>query len=295
MKTRFYHLRQEEVIGSSTAYDGAYGTLFALSTSNYTPYDLFCFNMKFGEELRRINPDLAHSLVPEDDPDSDRVYLHVQLLHGADRVGTDDSSHFSTLIEKCHQVAPGKFLFLSTHFDIYYQEVLLPKLWLQLVLPRIEFTRKIEYISGEVYDLEAEVIDECLYLRLSPDTDYMRDFNELKLQTLNYLSELYSSGAIALPDNSPLIRKWDLSYVSPGLYKADWTNYLFARNKSDFLLQRALGSETITLQVPTDKRLPVSRALNNTDHFFIEGEIVVKATSLNQALRVARKVLSASS
>lgn len=291
-RTQFYHLRQEMVIGKMIPYAGTYGTPFALGSSNYTLYDLFCFNGKFAEKLRRINPELSHCLTPEDDTESDRVYLCVRLLYGAEPVQSSDQEVITALIARCHAEALGKVLFLSTHFDIYYEDVLLPKLWLQLVVPRIEFVRHIQYISGEVLDLEVEVDDGCLYLRVSPDTDYQKDLDELKLQTLRYLSSLYVSGVIALPADSPVISRWRLRLIAPGLYLAPWTNYHFARNKSDFLLRLALGAKTITLHVPRESQEDVTRALR-LEHFFLEDQVVVIVEGLNQALRVTRSVMKA--
>lgn len=291
-RTQFYHLRQEMIIGKMTPYEGTYGTPFALGSSNYTLYDLFCFNGKFAEKLRRINPELSHCLTPEDDTESDRVYLHVRLLHGAEPVQSSNEEVIATLIARCHAEAVGKVFFLSTHFDIYYEDVLLPKLWLQLVVPRIEFVRHIQYLSGEVLDLQAEVDDGCLYLRVSPDTDYQRDLDDLKLQTLLYLASLYIAGTIALPDDSPIIRKWRLRSVAPGLYLAPWTNYHFARNKSDFLLRLALGANTITLRVPQESQEAVASVLRR-QHFFLENQVVILVDGVNQALRVTRTVMKA--
>lgn len=285
--TDFCYDKQETVIGDMTPYHGDYGDPFAYGTSNYDNYDIFCFNSKFGEKLRRLNPDLSHCLIPVDV--QKKVYLGVQLLYGAEYIESNDEEVIRQMIKQAHTECDGKFVFMSTYFDLYYQGVLIPKLWLQLVLPKVQLLQNVSYQSGEVFDLDFEIHEGALYMGLLRNTDYQKDYMDIKFLVFDYLLSLYVAGTIALPADSQIPQRWRLRQIAPELYSSDWFNAHFARDKSDFLLRLALGSQSITLHVPEESREQITEKVKQK-HFFIEDRVVINVGGLNEALRLTKRI-----
>lgn len=257
-------------------------------TANYTDYDLFCFGSKLTEQIRRLNPNLSHRLVPK--KYKKRIFWFVHLQAGALNLPIDKDlqSKLQDAVTEAYRTLPGKALFFSAHFDLLIHGLTLPRLWLKSVLPLVSVPEYINYHSLAIHNLETEVQDDCLYLRLHADTNYSTDYNALKLDFLNHLLYLYRCGTVALSPDSPLIAKWQLVERTSGLYTSKWYNCLFAQDKTLFFLRLLLGSQTISIRIGENQvlRHHIAEKLKLA-HFFTQDSLVVFVQNLTQALQAS--------
>jgi hypothetical protein len=303
---RHYQFASEEVITdfsyeaydllTETQYPGVQRTAVDSlegRTGNYTKYDLFCFNTKLAEKIRAINPEVSHHLVTKQY--ENRIHMCVELYHGYEQIPI--TKEWKVLLDEAvvasESEVKGKFLFFSAHFDLEMNGVVLKSEWLLSILNYIGLTRYLNYKNLELFPLEPEIIAGRVYMRLHPDTDYTKDKNELKLAYERLLFGVYKEGTVALFPSSPLIERWNLTEVTEGLYRAAWTNVLFAKQKTEFLL-RTLVEDNIEIRIPRNK---VVRhhivAKMPYDCSFGDETVIVAANNINEALKASHIVTKA--
>ena len=257
-------------------------------TANYTDYDLFCFNSKLEMQIQTWNPDLSHRLVPKEY--QGKIFLFVELLYGYSNlpISKEMQEKLQTAVTECYKLVPGKFLFFSTKQAIPIRGLVLPSYWLRSVIPLLSLPEVINYNQMEIFSLQAEFYEGNLYLALDGDTNYTEDANQLKLKLLEYLHLLYVQGTVALPKDSPLIKDWSLKSVLPGLYTAKWNNFIFAKEKTPFLLSLVYGEKDVSFLVPENEVVRHHLAKEMTvPHLFLHDTMTAQVTNLEEALQVS--------
>jgi hypothetical protein len=259
-------------------------------TANYTPYELFCFNTKLAHFLSFVNPDLSHSLVPKEY--KKEIYLFVQLMYGMNPVpiSKELKPTIEELVKKSYEL-PGKFLFFSAWRKLRINETTIPAFWLRSVIGSASLPEFVNYNSSVIFKTNPLIENNNIYLELDPDTAYNEDYVNLKLSFLNYLYELYDSGVVPVK-NKDFVQKWELDYVREDLYKAEWTNVLFAKNKTLFLIGQLAGKPYISFSVVQDEKVRrcISSKLRLT-HEFTESSLNVYADNLQDCLKTSSLIL----
>lgn len=272
VQTQFYYYCQEV-----PSQDGP--PVYQLKRPNYNPYQLFCFHTKLSEKLA----DKTYFLVPK--KVGCIMYLAVQLAGG------QECEHLAEYIAAAHQEAKGKALLFSARYSLIHNGIVLPKLWVESILSQVQIIQPYYTVDDQpgLFSFKPEFIKGALYVRLPQQDDYKTCYLNLKQEILAHLVYLYQLGTVALPKQSPLICKWHLTELTPGLYTAAWDYPLFAYQKSDFLLGLASGSKSITLGIEKVYQAAIGKKLTN-QHFFHQDKLTIFVSDLEDAQRAVLSV-----
>lgn len=219
----------------------------SLRTANYTPYDLFCFNTKFIQKLQTFEDGLDYSQFLhclEMKPYKGKQVMCVTLRRGSQVVPITlkMKKTMDVWAKECMTEMKGKCLLFSSNSDFWMGDVCIPTYWTNSVTKYIDVPREFNYSGKYLIDSEYEIEEEKIYIKLNPNTNYKKLYNELRLRILNELKDMYLNGSIAT-QNKKFIKDWKMSCVSGDLYQAEWTHMLVQKHKTLFLMncERGVG------------------------------------------------------
>lgn len=257
-------------------------------TSNYTPYELFCFNTKFETLLSSVNPDFSHVLVPKEY--NKKIYLFVQLMHGANPISITKELKpvISSLVEESYS-HPKKFLFFSAR-KLRIQGKTIPQFWVMSIINSVNLPEIVNYNSTVIVKTNPLVEDGNVYLELDPDTNYNDDFINLKLSFLNYLHDLYVKGVIPTKDKD-FVQRWNLTYLTGDLYVAEWTNVLFAKNKTLFLIGMLTKRPYVSFPVEQGEVRRLISSKLPFKHVYTEDNLIAYVDNLADCLKTSSLIL----
>lgn len=222
-----------------------------LPQNNYSPYNLWCLTTKLlvllDEEFSGCYPRYQSY-----------EYLNVMrlcvVLYDGSRVfplNKKQAQQVQGYVDKCcGELQDWCVLFSSKLFSVSQLQKGFSRDqgWVRSILPFLNVP--LEY--------ESKVVDGTFYLKLDPESAYDDDYNTLSVSLDNSLDELWNFGAIVVNPHTSgsFLNRWKLSpYIGIQdvrigdalVYIPSWNDSRFAPSKVDFLKQRLMGEEYISI------------------------------------------------
>jgi hypothetical protein len=142
-------------------------------------------------------------------------------------------------------------------------------------------------------DYQAFSNSDGIYLQLNPNSEYKKDYYRICEQIQERIDEFYRKGTIVLPDNElQIIQKWDLISIAPNLYQANWRDFRFAKNPTDFLLNKIQEDPCIYLTIPDNlvTRHFIMQALQGIPSKIEGSQLKIEVNNLKEAQEMASLV-----
>jgi hypothetical protein len=159
----------------------------------------------------------------------------------------------------------------------------IPRQWIKDIMSQIDIVP----LKYNPYVKEGD-----MYADLSEEMEYDVVNGELNILIADEIVRLYEQGYNTSISN--IKDGWSLEESKQGLYKPSWDDLRFANNISDFLIERSLGKQTISLRVAKNNvvRHNIARFLLSQKHnfFFTHNNLEVESSDLKMSRQIASAV-----
>ena len=169
------------------------------------------------------------------------------------------------------------------------------KSWMYSVLPYV----------GLNTEYNPFIRSEGIYLTFNPLSDYLTAYRDVCDYILYKLDEFYHNGVVVLNDvldnifKETLIQNWKLEPLDVNeniqqLYQPTWTDFRFARNITDFMMEKISGDPYIRFNISDNyvvRHFIAKLFQENNKGLSIEGSVLkTVSTNIDEALNISALV-----
>lgn len=257
-------------------------TELSVAKQNFIPYDIYATNTKLQNLMNLYDPSIRLEIEPEVETDGNYV---IHAYDATTRISIPEMIAQGVRDEILPTLGDRFAVLLSSAKSISYQGYCLPNYWLSAVLPHIE-------IYGYPFKHDYGV----LYVDISSKRYYVEIRNQLLMDLMDVLLEMYHRGVVAID-----VEGWNLEeyqYATTknkirayGLFAPRWRNTLFAPNPVNFLLDRLAGRQHLKFNVGSNlvTRYFVGELLtkNEIKFSFLEDHVLVVCRSYTESSKIS--------
>jgi len=256
---------------------------------NYNSYDLFCLRTKVEPYLKELLNSKVY-IIFKSILIGNKMVMTVIPMEGTEII-TLSSDLIKKIRDYINSITGNKnqscLVYDITNTVIAYDGTKIPNYWIKSVLPYVDISSSFNPFINEI----------GIYVDLSKDVDYIITYNEIQMNIIEQLKQMYENGYVT--NAKSIASLWNLVTLDDKeiIYLPQWKDNRFAKNLAEFLLSRLRGDKFIHIFIGDNKvkrhYIALSLSNNRFNFKFNEAYVEVEVNDLDNARLASALIFNA--